>query len=67
LDRHPAQAGLASALLGFIQIAAAALGTAVAGALLGGGIRPVSAVFLALTALAAFCAYRLPAPHRVMA
>ena len=62
LDRHPAQAGLASALLGFIQIAAAAAGTAVAGAMLGHGFLPVACVFLALTALAALSARGLRAP-----
>jgi DHA1 family bicyclomycin/chloramphenicol resistance-like MFS transporter len=69
LDRHPAQAGLASALLGFIQVAAAAGGTAVAGAMLGqGGTFPVSCVFLVLTALAAWSAHglRTPRPGPVM-
>ncbi len=56
LDRHPAQAGLASALLGFIQVGAAAAGTAVAGAVLGYGVVPVACVFLALTASAWLCA-----------
>ncbi len=56
LDRHPAEAGLASALLGFIQIAAAAGGTALAGAVLGGGgTLPVACVFLLLTGAAAAC------------
>jgi DHA1 family bicyclomycin/chloramphenicol resistance-like MFS transporter len=54
LDRHPGEAGLASALLGFVQIGAAAVGTALAGAVLGiGGTLPVACVFLLLTALAA--------------
>jgi len=56
LDRHPAQAGLASALLGFMQIGAAAAGTAVAGLLLGRGILPVACLFLALAAAAAWFA-----------
>ena len=56
LDRHPGEAGLASALLGFIQIGAAAAGTAVAGAVLGGASTlPLACVFLALTAAAAVC------------
>jgi DHA1 family bicyclomycin/chloramphenicol resistance-like MFS transporter len=62
LDRHPAQAGLASALLGFIQIGAAAAGTAAAGALLGFGIVPVAFVFLALAGGAALCARGLARP-----
>ena len=53
LDRHPAQAGLASALLGFIQVGAAAMGTAAAGAVLGAGFVPVACLFLLLTAAAA--------------
>ena len=53
LDRHPTEAGLASALLGFIQISAAAAGTAAAGAVLGQGTLPLAFVFLLLTALAA--------------
>ncbi len=62
LDRHPAQAGLASALLGFIQIGAAAIGTAVAGAVLGHGVLPVACVFLVLTVLAALSAAGLRRP-----
>ena len=53
LDRHPRQAGLASALLGFIQIGAAAAGTALAGAVLGLGMLPIACVFLLLTVAAA--------------
>ena len=56
LDRHPTQAGLASALLGFIQVGAAAVGTAIAGVTLGHGFLPVACVFLLLTALAALFA-----------
>lgn len=63
LNRHPGQAGLASALLGFIQIGAAAAGSAVAGATLGwGGTLPVACVFLLLTLLAALFAKGLRAP-----
>jgi DHA1 family bicyclomycin/chloramphenicol resistance-like MFS transporter len=61
LDRHPQQAGLASALLGFIQIGAAAGGTALAGAVLGRSTLPVACVFLGLTAGAALCGARRPA------
>ena len=59
LDRHPAQAGLASAMLGFIQVAAAAAGTAIAGIMLGHGVLPVACVFFALTAAAAWLAHGL--------
>ena len=59
LDRHPNQAGLASAMLGFIQVGAAAAGTAIAGIMLGHGVLPVACVFLALTALAAWLAHGL--------
>lgn len=52
LDRHPTQAGLASALLGFIQVGAAAAGTAVAGLILERGILQISLVFLTLTTAA---------------
>lgn len=61
LDRHPSHAGLASALLGFIQVGAAAAGTAVAGAFLGYGILSIASVFLVLTAMAALFAWRLGA------
>jgi hypothetical protein len=40
-------------LLGFIQVGAAAAGTAVAGVMLGHGILAVACVFLILTGLAA--------------
>jgi DHA1 family bicyclomycin/chloramphenicol resistance-like MFS transporter len=59
LDRHPAQAGLASALLGFIQVGAAAAGTVIAGVLLGHGFLPVACVFLILTLMAAWFARSL--------
>lgn len=59
LDRHPTQAGLASAMLGFIQVAAAAAGTAMAGIMLGHGVLPVACVFLGLTAAAAWLAHGL--------
>lgn len=59
LDRHPTQAGLASALLGFIQVGAAAAGTAAAGVTLGHGFLPVACLFLVLTGLAAWFAHGL--------
>ena len=59
LDRHPTQAGLASALLGFVQVGAAAAGTAAAGVVLGHGFLPVASVFLVLTGLAAWFAWGL--------
>lgn len=66
LSRHPDRVGLASALLGFLQVGACSLGTVIGGNLHGETTHALAFVILALTSVAAVAGLRLrplsPAP-----